>query len=220
MISGKREIGKAACELTWEYFSSASGQVAGAPEAVRLLGRYDVWDAKNPDWPRIEAFQFGMRSIPGAMDPRDPLWTSLLDPKPEDNPDEIAVDDIENRGVAILSYRDQEARQLCADGCHEETIGLKAFVPARPDGGATRFYRLICLNTLQRGSWQFDSVWDPAKHDAMCVYGQLKDGRWRVSLYSTKADVDCGALAKSLGGGGHKGAAGFICDELPWEGVK
>ena len=37
-----------------------------------------------------------------------------------------------------------------------------------------------------------------------------------VSLYSTREDVDCGAIAKSLGGGGHKGAAGFICDELPW----
>lgn len=26
----------------------------------------------------------------------------------------------------------------------------------------------------------------------------------------------CGAIAKALGGGGHKGAAGFVCDDLPW----
>lgn len=40
---------------------------------------------------------------------------------------------------------------------------------------------------------------------------------WRVSLYSTKPEVDCGAIAKLLGGGGHRGAAGFICEKLPWD---
>lgn len=118
--------------------------------------------------------------------------------------------------VSVMDYHDQEAKALCADGCREETIYTKDFVPVRADGGAIHPHRLICLNTLQRGSWLFNSVWDPAKHDAMCAYGQLKDGRWRVSLYSTKEEVDCGAIAKVLGGGGHKGAAGFICDELPW----
>ena len=116
-----------------------------------------------------------------------------------------------------LSYRDQEAKALCADGCREETIYTKDFVPVRADGGAIHPHRLVCLNTLQRGSWLFKSVWDPEKHDAMCAYGRLKDGRWRVSLYSTKPEVDCGAIAKSLGGGGHRGAAGFICEKLPWE---
>jgi len=40
---------------------------------------------------------------------------------------------------------------------------------------------------------------------------------WKVSLYSTKPEIDCGAVAKTFGGGGHKGAAGFVCDKLPWE---
>lgn len=31
-----------------------------------------------------------------------------------------------------------------------------------------------------------------------------------VSLYSTRADVDCSEVAKVFGGGGHKGAAGFV----------
>lgn len=112
---------------------------------------------------------------------------------------------------------DQEAKALCADGCREETIYTKDFVPVRADGGAIHPHRLVCLNSLQRGSWLFKSVWDPAKHDAMCAYGRLKDGRWRVSLYSTKPEVDCGAICKAFGGGGHAGAAGFLCDELPWE---
>lgn len=223
MIDGIRNPKFAGCELTWMWFApEGPGSVPGLPqpapfpEAVRLLGRYDVWDAKNPDWERIESFQFGMRVVSGAYDPNWHLWEKLLVADCRDSMFEVRS--IEEYGALVLSYRDQEAKQLCADGCHEEMIGLRAFVPVRVDGGATRFFRLICLNSLQRGSWQFDSVWDPAKHDAMCVYGQLKDGRWRVSLYSTKDEVDCGAICRAFGGGGHEGAAGFLCDRLPWEG--
>jgi len=233
-IRGIRHSGLAACELCWTWFDQHNGAITNEllvrhfevfagrrPEAVRLLGRYDVWDAKNPDWQRIEAFQFGMRAEAGAMSPIDPVWTSLLDPRPDENPDEVSLLDIEMRGRAILSYRDQEAKSLCADGAHEETL----HIPDRPElvfGGPPptgRTYSLVCLNSLQRGSWQFNSVWDPEKYDAMCVYGRLKNGKYRVSLYSTKEEVDCGAIAKALGGGGHKGAAGFLCDKLPWEGA-
>ena len=233
-ILGLRHTEYAACELTWHWFSgrefcldrSHTAEDIGAwidkgpefPEAVRLLGRYDVWDAENPEWPRIEAFQFGLRSVAGAMDPENGLWKDLLGASGDDQA-AYELDRAARSGAAILSYRDQEAKALCADGCHEETIHTKDFVPVRADGGAIHPHRLVCLNTLQRGSWLFKGVWDPEKHDAMCVYGKLKDGRWRVSLYSTKPEVDCGAIAKSFGGGGHRGASGFICDELPWRNV-
>ena len=221
-IAGWRHLEKAACEICWDYFCvcvAGNGQEQNVPEAVRLLGRYDVFDEKNPDWARIEAFQLGMRSM-NVMDPEDFRWNTLLASPADlvaDAEAETHINEIVMRGRAILSYRDQEAKALCADGCREETIYTQDFVPVRADGGAIRPHRLVCLNSLQRGSWLFKSVWDPEKHDAMCVYGQLKDGRWRVSLYSTKPEVDCGAIAKSLGGGGHKGAAGFICEKLPWE---
>ena len=54
-------------------------------------------------------------------------------------------------------------------------------------------------------------------YDLMIAFCRRKDKLWNVSLYSTKTDVDCGAIAKSFGGGGHKGAAGFQCAELPFE---
>lgn len=213
MIAGKREIGKSACELCWEFFAPG----APLPEAVRLLGRYDVWDAESPDWARIEAFQFGLRSLRGATDPADPMWEERFLSESDDvNLFNIAT--TVERGLGILSYRDQEAARLCADA-HVEYL----FPPGGPfknqwvNQGMSEAWTAICLNTLQRGSWLFKSVWDPAKHDMMCTYGRLKDGRWRVSLYSTKPEVDCGAIAKLLGGGGHRGAAGFICEKLPWE---
>jgi nanoRNase/pAp phosphatase (c-di-AMP/oligoRNAs hydrolase) len=41
-------------------------------------------------------------------------------------------------------------------------------------------------------------------------------GMGTVSLYSTKPEIDCGEIARTFGGGGHKGAAGFQCTELPF----
>jgi hypothetical protein len=90
-------------------------------------------------------------------------------------------------------------------------------------------YRCVCLNTPIYNSQAFDSVWDPGKHDVMVAFAkvvvksQVYRGdlggqvRWKVSLYSVKPEVDCGEIAKAFGGGGHKGAAGFMCDWLPWE---
>lgn len=54
-------------------------------------------------------------------------------------------------------------------------------------------------------------------YDLMIAFCRRPDKQWTVSLYSTKTDIDCGAIAKSFGGGGHKGAAGFQCKDLPFE---
>jgi oligoribonuclease NrnB/cAMP/cGMP phosphodiesterase (DHH superfamily) len=53
-----------------------------------------------------------------------------------------------------------------------------------------------------------------AQYDIFLTFHRIRN-QWRVSLYSEKIDV--GLLAKKFGGGGHKGAAGFICQELPFE---
>lgn len=41
---------------------------------------------------------------------------------------------------------------------------------------------------------------------------QRSDGRFAYSLRS-RGDIDVSEIAKKYGGGGHKGAAGFVCDE-------
>jgi len=47
------EVGRAGCELAWEHYVGTE-----VPKAVRLLGRYDVWDHADPEvWP----FTYGMR---------------------------------------------------------------------------------------------------------------------------------------------------------------
>ena len=38
--------------------------------------------------------------------------------------------------------------------------------------------------------------------------------QYKYSIYSNKENVDCSKIAEKFGGGGHKGAAGFVSTEL------
>ena len=114
-------------------------------------------------------------------------------------------------------------------------------------GGYNKKLKAIAVNLGHTNSKVFDSVWRQEcsceiskipsyvkaegypgcllcggtgyiePYDLMITFCRRKDHKWNVSLYSTKEHVDCGAVAKSFGGGGHKGAAGFQCEELPFE---
>jgi oligoribonuclease NrnB/cAMP/cGMP phosphodiesterase (DHH superfamily) len=46
-------------------------------------------------------------------------------------------------------------------------------------------------------------------------YFRRGDGRWQFSLRAN-GDFDVSEVAKKFGGGGHKGAAGFDVEHLPW----
>jgi oligoribonuclease NrnB/cAMP/cGMP phosphodiesterase (DHH superfamily) len=74
-------------------------------------------------------------------------------------------------------------------------------------------FKVVACNTSNRSSMVFDSV-DESKYDIMAPFAY--DGkRWTVSLY-TKKDIDVSEIAKKYGGGGHKQAAGFVCEKLPF----
>jgi len=49
-------------------------------------------------------------------------------------------------------------------------------------------------------------IWIPFKYNG---------NKWIVSLYQNKCNKDLGKIATKYGGGGHPGAAGFTCSELP-----
>lgn len=158
------------------------------PLAVRLLSQYDVWNHDDQD---TLPFQFGLRQY--ATDPNEQhLWRQLFAG--------AMVDDIIKEGSTILSYKASEDTKYC-NACAFETEldGLKC----------------IAVNKMLTNSQLFDPVWDPDKYDAMLTFG-YRNGKWIVSLYSTKDDVDVSQVAKAHGGGGHKGAAGFQCYALPF----
>jgi hypothetical protein len=163
------------------------------PEAVRLLGRYDIWK-----WEGVTGaleFQYGMRTFADTWPNSEvgmAVWSDLFEGK--------HVDRIINDGVTLLQYeRNQNSKFIKAYGFEFTFDGL----------------RCIACNRGFGNSQVFDSVYDPEKHDAMCAFA-WKQGKWTVSLYSTKQDVDVSTVCKARGGGGHKGAGGFQCAELPF----
>jgi len=149
----------------------------------------------------------------------------------------------ETVGKAILSFQSQQSRKIAEAGAFEavlhafpgsqwQRVGEQkeiGFYVARfeqdvrfaaqplEEIALEKKYRCICLNTPLFSSQSFEGVWDPEKHDVMVAFAKMATGKWKVSLYSTKPEIDCGAIAKTFSGGGHKGAAGFVCDKLPWE---
>jgi len=158
------------------------------PRAVELLGRYDVWDHSDP---RVVPFQYGMHI--GHFDPDHPMWELLLN-------NNRAIDDIVSAGDVVVQYT---------------TVQNAAYVEARSYLAMFNGLRAIVCNKGLTGSKLFDSVYDPEKHDLMITFCRLPSQKWSFSLYSTKPEIDCGAIAKRLGGGGHPGAAGFQSNELP-----
>lgn len=183
VISGFREIGKAGCELTWDYLFPAGG----LPEAIWLLGRYDVWDHSDP---RTLPFQYGMRQHHDTR-PESDVWGSYLTEHSA-----LTVAETKATGEIILSYQNAQ-NTMYAKGMSYE---------AEFEG-----HRAIIINRAYSNSQLFDSVYDSEKHDIMIVFG-VKPNEYKYSLYSVKPEIDVSELAKKYGGGGHKGAAGFFSE--------
>jgi len=187
--NGIRRIGIGACALVWGYLRKDK-----MPEAIRLLGEYDVWNHSDP---RALPFQYGFRFLENTHPDNQELWKSFLE---NDN----RVDEICQLGNTLLVYEERQNDKYCKAYAFE-TI-FESFVA-------------ICANRGMTNSKLFDSIYDPSKHDLMITFCRMKlpAHQWTVSLYSTKENIDCGSIAQQFGGGGHKGAAGFQCDLLPFD---
>lgn len=190
-ITAILENGISACEGGWKYLFSDKQM----PTSVKLLGEYDTW--RNQDKERwdnaIMPFQYGMRMICSSAETFQP---ELLEMPAivTDSP----VYKIIHDGKNILAYQKTQ---------NERAASFLSF-PAEFKG-----LRAICINSGGANSQLFESVWDEEKYDIMMPF--VYTGKhWTFSLYTTKDDIDCSLLAKSMGGGGHKKAAGFKVDNF------
>lgn len=183
----------AGCELTWEALSLRS-----IPLPIRLLGQYDSWrDTKEKqchgdyDWDKeVMPFQFGMRLDEFDFD----KFIDVLD-------DQSFVQRTIVTGRTILKYQD-----------NQNAFGMKSSFEAK-----IKDYTCLCLNGGLRNSQVFKTKWDPKRHDFMVCFSMNKHKQWSWSFYSTREDRDAGSLAKQFNGGGHKGAAGCVTEELIFE---
>ena len=172
----------AATELTWIYLYTDDAM----PEAIHLLGRYDVWDQSNQSkWENeILPFQFGMRLICNSA---DTFPMQLLSA-----PSNKHIEHIIDNGVTTLKYKANSDEVACRDAFELEFEG----------------YQAIAMNGTSFNSQAFESIWDESKYDIMMSF-RYKGKFWTVSIYTSKEDIDCSEIAKRNDGGGHATAAGF-----------
>lgn len=184
--------GPSGCELAWRYCFPDKAM----PEAVSLIGDYDAWRLEHGE--RTKLFYEGLKVE--DTNPRSQLWEVLL--LSDEMADLVqqaqspAVEKILEKGRVATAYRDV----YCADimksyGFETEIDGIRAF--------ATNLYRF--------GSPGFGRKF---KEYPICLAFVYDGNKYTVSLYSETVDVSL--VAKKFGGGGHKGAAGFVCDRLPF----
>ena len=124
--------------------------------------------------------------LSGLKPPNNPIWDAMADD----------INRFVNYGKIAMSFYHEDWKTVLLNMSFEVVMG--------------EFYGL-CLNVPHKTSLVFgDKIND---YDFVSVFNH--DGeRFNVSLYSSKIDVS--KLAVKNGGGGHKSAAGFSCNNLPW----
>ena len=156
-----------------------------APMFTKYVADYDVWSFEYGDDTRH--FHVGFDVYDKA--PEDKIWQTLLE--------EDITENIIEEGRIIIKYRDNLAKEYCeSKGFETEFEGHKVFA----------------MNIGLAGSDWFKSI-DDGSYDILMPFSYNgKSGNWSYSMYSKTTDVS--VIAKKYGGGGHKGASGFILDRL------
>lgn len=79
----------------------------------------------------------------------------------------------------------------------------------------TKSSKFICINKERFNPVNFGIDYHKDGYDgAACFYYDGQRKLWAFSLYNDNGLVDCSAIAKQYGGGGHRGASGFVTKDL------
>ena len=161
------------------------------PLGVRLVGDYDKWALEIP---QSKTFVKGLTLC--SQDPISVTWNRLL----ADGSDKF-VDEIYQKGITCKEFQEKTA----AD--YTEKHGYEAIFH-----GHTVF---ACGGYL----WGSDKYGDRLEQYPILLSHEFMGDHWIVGLYSKCEHIHVGEIAQQYGGGGHKGAAGFIVREgaLPWK---
>lgn len=158
------------------------------PLAVTLVGDYDKW--KLDFEPECFNFYEGLKME--YTHPLSEIWEKLLKNGHGNN----LIKKICTNGEIAIKYRDSYCETLCENNGYEiELNGHKGFAANMYYFGSNGFAHRMC------------------EYEFCAAY--IHDGKqFTVSLYSNKIDVS--TICRGFGGGGHTGAAGFVCKQLPW----
>lgn len=204
-IEGLREVGKAGCVLTYEYLflGDKEKREENIPEYVRLLGDWDVWTFKYGE--KTKHFQYYMKGR--NTSPDSFIW------------DKLHIND----AITACNNVSEEVLNVSGEDFYSKIIEYgKEIYNSRLtyfDSLLERFgydvefegYKAKVCNAGFVSSELFRSAKD--EYDLFIAYA-FDGSLFKVSLSSTK--IDTSEIAKKYGGGGHSGASGFNCEELPF----
>jgi uncharacterized protein len=193
LLQGVRDTSFAACELTWKFFFP-NGQM---PELVRLLGRYDCFGHKGTEEElKVLEFQYGARQ---AMGNSGEAYATLMISRGRGDWsfDKDVCEEIHLQGKAIYKYLCAEAKQ-----------SYKKIFPIEIEG-----FKFACINQERFNPINFGIDYHKDGFDGFACFWYA-NGKYNYSLYNDNGEVDCSIIAKNRGGGGHKGASGFISTEI------
>lgn len=199
-IRGVRVNGVAGCMLAYCYIHHMTSRGHGdikpfdlsmtedAPLFTKLLADWDVWTFAYGDDTRL--FQVAFNAY--DFEPLSQEWWKFFD---EDDAEAQMIEE----GKAMKKYKDSWAKQYTELGFETDFEGHKCFA----------------MNIGMANSTFFDSL-PKGKYDILmpfCFDGE----QYKVSMYTTAPGVDVSKIALKYGGGGHMGAAGFQCKEIPFK---
>ena len=162
------------------------GADTAMPKAVKLVGDHDRWELKHGHI--SENFSIGMYAHPHH--PKDDVWDKLLTAGSDD-----LILEIIREGSICKRVRDH----FCLD--YAARYGFECDFEG---------YNCFAMGLYKFGGEAFG---EKIKAYDICISFEFDGDNFVVSLYSERIDV--ASIAEKYGGGGHKGAAGFVTRELP-----
>lgn len=199
-IRGIRYDGIAGCMLTYCYIHHMTSRGEGeikpfdismtkeAPLFTKLIADWDVWKFDFGDDTRNFITAFNAYDF----DPEGTDWDMFLTQRGWD----IEEGGLVQQGKTMNLFKDGWAKGYMKLGFETEFEGVKCFA----------------VNLGHCNSEYFKSLPD-GKYDVLMPFSFNGD-IFTVSMYSKTVDVS--EIAKKYGGGGHKGASGFQCHDLPF----
>ena len=174
---------------------------------MKRCGSSLLWDELAPHTPRpwlveyVEDRDLWRQALPDtkavtAWIAAQPMTFEAWDEMQSDGRAECA-----SRGAAVLRYIEQYGRKAREQARFETIYGQR--VPTM---------NLPYMNCSEHVGALLE---EHPEAEFAAGYFRRADGRWQFSLRSKTFDVS--EVARSFGGGGHAGAAGFDVDRLPWE---
>lgn len=187
-LENKCEVGKAGCQLTWEYFNQSE-----MPFALELIAKYDIWDKEDI---RVDQFQCYLDTLTKKqLHPTSSVWNKLFSCKENDK--------------KILNYLKVGSFILKAFTNSDALAAASSAFPLEWEG-----YIWLCANT-PKGRDFYNSIFDADKYIGTLSFYLNKKKDWCISL---RADtIDTSLISKKYGGGGHPGSSGFRVKTLPFE---